>query len=157
MSCIGICAQSSHPPHWAIHFCIIHDCMNCPLEKSITALLMTRQSTCDCFMHVHEGTYWGKNGLMHRHSSIRWTHPGSFGIFTKLNTSMCAADCSQGYKFTICFTLHPCSRGLLQQQINNSGEKKKKKWSFHKSGGEISPVVCASAWLSDCCVLASAA
>lgn len=28
---------------------------------------------------------------------------------------------------------------------------------FHKSGGEISPVVWASAWLSDCCVLASAA
>lgn len=104
-------------------------------------------------MSVHKSSYWRWNRLMHRHSSIHWTHPDSFGIFTKLNTSMCAADCSQGYKFTICFPPHPWSHSLLQGQMNNSG----KKWSFHKSGGEISPVVCASAWLSDCCVLASAA
>lgn len=104
-------------------------------------------------MNVHTSTYWRRNRLVHRRSSIHWTHPDSFGIFTKLNTSMCAADCGQGCTFTICFTPHPWPRSLLQGRRNNSG----KKWSFHKSGGEISPVVCASAWLSDCCVLASAA
>ena len=46
-------------------------------------------------------------------SSIQWTHPGSFGIFTKLNTSMCAADCSQGYKFNIYFTPAPLSHTVF--------------------------------------------
>ena len=82
-------------------------------------------------LNVWKSSYWRKNRLMHRHSSIHWTHPDSFGIFTKLNTSMRAADCSQGYKFTICFTPHPCSHSLLQWQINNSG----------KSGASTSQVV----------------
>lgn len=82
-------------------------------------------------MNVHKSTYWRRNRLMHRNSGIHWTHPDSFGIFTKLNTSMCAADCSQGYKFTICFTPHPCSHSLLQRQLNNSG----------KSGASTSQVV----------------
>lgn len=102
-----------------------------------------------------------------------WTHPGSLGIFTKLNTSMCAADCSQGLRklTSTSLRLHrrphsppPPPRCLLwaSLEINNLGppsppKKKEKKWSFHKSGGEISPVVWASAWMSDCCVLASAA
>lgn len=114
-SCISFCAQSSHPPHWPPSFCIRHDCTTCPLEKSITRHDWVSQSNCDSFTNVHKSTYWRRNRLMHRHGCIHWTHPDSFGIFTKLNTSMCAADCSQGYKFTICFTPHPCSHSLLQR------------------------------------------
>lgn len=56
------------------------------------------------------------------HSSIHCTHPDSFGIFTKLNTSMCAADCSQCNKF-IYITPAALSHCLWQREINNSEKK----------------------------------
>lgn len=49
------------------------------------------------------------------------------------------------------------SASMLSQSFTATNKQFCKKWSFHKSGGEISPVVGASAWLSDRCVLASAA
>ena len=60
------------------------------------------------------------------HSGIRWTHPDSFGIFTKLNTSMCAADCRQGYTYKFHFTLTALSYTFFSKgewiiQKNKSG------------------------------------
>lgn len=62
--------------------------------KSMSLHTRTQRRLPEKRAHFQTGTYM--------ESSICRTHPDSFGIFTKLNTSMCAADCSQGDTFKTC-------------------------------------------------------
>lgn len=150
---------SSPCSHPAQLFHIIHDGTTCCLEGSITQhfFLKTLASTCDSWValsqiyvfthtkrhlpekqaHFQTGTYM--------ESSIWGTHPDSFGIFTKLNTSMCAADCSQGDTFKTCFIVLHCfwQRGEEIIQEKKTVELPQVRWRDYS----CSLSLCMAEWL----------